>query len=65
MACSFKTVVEDGSGAGKHLYQGVVALAAMPHEHALPDGVSAVAPEIRNGNIIKDAGSHTLLTVKE
>jgi hypothetical protein len=41
------------------------ALAAMPLEHALPDGVSAVAPEIRNGNIIKDAGSHTLLTVKE
>jgi len=36
----------------------------MPLEHALLDGVSAVAPEIRNGNIIKDAGSHTHLTVR-
>jgi hypothetical protein len=51
MACSFEVAaVENGSGARSkasciEASQALAAMPAMLHEYALPDGVSAVAPE--------------------
>src|SRR5438445_9510585 len=64
MACSFKAVVEDGSGAGKHSYQGVVGVGCDAARARATRWCVCRRTGTRNGNIIKDAGSHTHLTVR-